>query len=322
MNMQISIAMCTYNGERYIGEQLESIARQARLPDELIVCDDDSSDMTRHIIDAFNASVQFPVKLFRNEKNIGSTKNFEQAIRLCAGDIIALSDQDDVWHSDKLELIERAFLHSPLTGAVFSSGSVVGDDLSPLGYTLWDTFRFKGKQKSCFKKGKALEVLLNHDVVTGATLAFRSALRGIVVPIPPEWVHDAWIALLIAIYSKIDFIDMNLIDYRQHGNQQIGSVKRNFADNKEVARSITNYDAQIAKYEMLIEHVRQLKLTCEDYNIAKLRDKIEHLKVRNSICKSSRIVKTMEAAGELINRRYHNYSNGYLSFYKDIFLND
>lgn len=322
MTMAISIAMCTYNGERFIGEQLESIARQSRLPDELIICDDNSSDMTLHIIDAFNASVPFPVRLFRNEENIGSTKNFEQAIRLCSGDIIVLSDQDDAWHRDKLELIERLFLDSPLTGAVFSNGAVVSDDLSSLGYTLWDTFRFKDKQKSCFRKGKALEVLLNHDVITGATLAFRSALRDIVVPIPSEWVHDAWIALLIAIYSRIDFIDMNLIDYRRHGNQQIGSVKRSFSENKEVARSITNYEAQIARFEMLIGHIRKLKLTCNDNDFAKLKDKIEHLKVRNSICKSSRIVKTMEAAGELINRRYHNYSNGYLSFYKDIFWND
>ncbi|GLI39397.1 glycosyltransferase family 2 protein [Geobacter hydrogenophilus] len=322
MRTRISIALCTYNGERYLREQLDSIARQTRLPDELIICDDGSSDMTPQIVDDFAASAPFTVKPSRSDKNVGSTKNFECAIGLCGGDIIALSDQDDVWHRDKLELIERAFLDSPLTGAVFSNGAVVGDDLSPLGYTLWDTFRFKKKQKSCFEKGRALEVLLNHDVVTGATMAFRSSLRDIVVPIPVAWVHDAWIALLISIYSKIDFIDKNLIDYRQHSNQQIGSVKRNFTDHKNFARSITDYHAQIAKYEMLLDHLRQLNLRCNDYAIAKLCDKIEHLEVRNSICKSPKIIKTIEATYELINRRYHNYSNGYLSFCKDIFWGD
>ncbi|WP_041249142.1 glycosyltransferase family 2 protein [Geobacter metallireducens] len=320
--LKLSVAICTYNGERFLREQLDSIARQTRLPDELILCDDGSSDRTLQIIDNFASSAPFEVKSSRNVSNIGSTKNFERAIGLCDGDIIALSDQDDVWHRDKLEVIERAFLDAPLTGAVFTNGAVVGDDLSPLGYTLWDTFRFKKKQQSCFKKGRALEVLLNHDVVTGATMAFRSALRDIVVPIPVEWVHDAWIALLTSIYSKIDFIDKNLIDYRQHSNQQIGSVKKNFTDHKNVAQSITDYYAQISKYEMLLDHIRCLNQVPNDYAIGKLHDKIEHMEVRNSICTSPKIIKTVEATCELLNRRYHNYSNGYFSFCKDIFWGD
>lgn len=320
--MLISIAMCTYNGEMHLREQLQSIARQTRLPDELIICDDNSTDMTVPIINAYAASAPFPVKLFKNYTNIGSTKNFEQAIRICECDIIVLSDQDDVWHPDKLELTEQLFLDSEETGAIFSNGDVVSDNLSPMGYTLWDAFRFKYKQKIYFKTGKAFEVLLNHNVVTGATLAFRSALRDIIIPIPMEWVHDAWIAILISIYSQLNFIDKNLIDYRQHANQQIGSLKKDFTGKKELAKSIDNYHAQIDNYELLAEHILHLKIVCDDYIVLKIADKITHLKVRNSICKSNMTRKIINTTLELLKRRYHNYSNGYLSVCKDLFLAD
>src|SRR5882762_9087557 len=100
--MKISIAMCTYNGARYLREQLDSIAAQTRPPSELIVCDDNSLDETREIVAGFAASAPFPVRLGVNEQNLGSIRNFERAIKLCEGDLIALSDQDDVWLPEKL----------------------------------------------------------------------------------------------------------------------------------------------------------------------------------------------------------------------------
>jgi glycosyltransferase involved in cell wall biosynthesis len=320
--LNISIAMCTYNGEKFLWEQLDSIARQTRLPDELIICDDNSADRTLQIIDAFAASASFPVKLFRNKVNIGSTKNFEQVIRLCEGSIIVLADQDDVWHPDKLKVLEQLFLNSEETGAVFSNARVVSESLVPMGYTLWDTRGFKSKQKKRFKTGNALEVLLKHNVVTGATLTFRSTLRDLILPIPGEWVHDAWIAILIAIYSKADFIDNCLIDYRQHNDQQIGSLRKDFNGMKELAKSIDNYYAQIRHNELLIEHILQLKIACDDHVVNKITDKISHLKVRNSIYRSNMITRLVKAAVELLTGRYHNYSNGYLSACKDLFLID
>lgn len=314
--------MCTYNGEQYLRDQLDSIARQSRLPDELLICDDNSADMTLQIIAAFAAAVSFPVKLHRNDANIGSTKNFEQAIRLCEGDIIVLSDQDDVWHPDKLKLLEQVFLESEKVGAVFSNGNVVNNTLAPMGYTLWDTYRFKYKQRTCFRTGRAFEVLLNHNVVTGATLAFRSALREIIIPIPTEWVHDAWIAILISIYSKFDFIDKNLINYRQHEDQQIGSSKKDFSGKKELAKSIDNYHAQIYSHELLAEHIMHLKIVCDNYVLSKIADKITHLKVRNSMYQSNTTEKIINATVELLKRRYHSYSNGFLSVCKDLLLAD
>ena len=99
MTHTLSVAMCTYNGSRHLSEQLESIGTQTRLPDELVICDDCSSDDTIRIIERFSASAPFAVRLEINTQNLGSTKNFEKAIRLCQGDLIALADQDDVWLS-------------------------------------------------------------------------------------------------------------------------------------------------------------------------------------------------------------------------------
>src|SRR6266567_6944512 len=103
---RISVAMCTYNGARFLREQLESIAAQSRLPDELVVCDDGSTDETVETIKAFVGRAPFAVRLEINSKNLGSTKNFEKAIGLCEGEIIALADQDDVWKPQKLAVLE------------------------------------------------------------------------------------------------------------------------------------------------------------------------------------------------------------------------
>jgi glycosyltransferase involved in cell wall biosynthesis len=316
--MPISIAMCTYNGEKYLRTQLDSIARQSRLPDELVICDDNSSDSTVQVINAFATSVSFPVRLCINDANIGSTRNFEQAIRLCAGEIIVLSDQDDVWHQGKLKLIAQVFHDSGETGALFSNGNVVNDSLLPMGYTLWDACGFQNRQQAQFKAGKALEVLLKQNVITGATLAFRSALRDLFFPIPVEWVHDGWIAILAVIFSNVDFIDNCLIDYRQHSNQQIGSMKRSFRENQKNAASVNNYHHQIKAAELLVEHIKQHKMTYDSPVVTTITDKIAHLKARNSICRGNRFTGLIQTGIELVSGRYHKYSNGYLSACKDL----
>src|SRR5882724_11959920 len=94
---RISVAMCTYNGAGFLSEQLESIAAQTRLPDELVICDDRSTDESVEIVRNFARHTPFSVRLEMNEENLGSTKNFEKSIGLCQGEIIALADQDDVW---------------------------------------------------------------------------------------------------------------------------------------------------------------------------------------------------------------------------------
>src|SRR4051812_16300560 len=98
----ISIALATYNGEKYLSAQLESLALQTRLPAELVVCDDCSTDRTIDIIDEFIARAPFPVRVARNESRLGFVNNFMRAAQGCRADLIAFCDQDDIWEPNKL----------------------------------------------------------------------------------------------------------------------------------------------------------------------------------------------------------------------------
>src|SRR5262245_40539658 len=182
----ISVGMCTYNGARYLSAQLESIAAQSVLPDELVICDDGSVDDTVEIIKEFAASAPFSVRLQINSVNLGSTKNFEKAILLCKGDLIALADQDDVWLARKLETLAAEFQSDPKVGLVFSDAEVVDDDLRPLNQRLWKSIGFDETARRKLKTDQRMEVLLPGWTVTGATMAFRSRYRALVVPIPDD----------------------------------------------------------------------------------------------------------------------------------------
>ena len=104
-----SVALCTYNGERFLSQQLESLAAQTVLPDELVICDDASSDGSIRILEVFAKNAPFIVRIFKNPKNLGYIKNFEQAIGLCSMDVIFLCDQDDYWESEKLNQVLKVF---------------------------------------------------------------------------------------------------------------------------------------------------------------------------------------------------------------------
>src|SRR5262245_47180770 len=131
-SMRLSIALCTYNGAVYLKEQLDSLAAQTRMPDELVISDDRSTDDTLRLIEEFAATAGFPVRLSVNESNLGIAKNVEKAISLCRGDVILLSDQDDVWHADKLETVEGIFEVKPQLSLVFSNAELVDETLKPL----------------------------------------------------------------------------------------------------------------------------------------------------------------------------------------------
>lgn len=219
--MKLSIALCTYNGAAYLPQQLESLATQSRLPDELIVCDDNSTDgRTAEIVRTFARSAPFEVRLSVNRQTLGSTRNFAAAITLCRGEAIFLCDQDDVWHEDKLARMEAAFTAAPEAGFVFSNAEVVDEDLRSLSKLI-------DGRKENFPSAQPFRIfplLLPVNRVTGATMAFRSTFSDLVLPIPLDTVfqHDGWIALIIAAVAPAVFLDEPLIKYRQHSAQQIG----------------------------------------------------------------------------------------------------
>lgn len=128
--MTCSIAMCTYNGEKYIKEQLESIINQSTQPDEIIICDDGSTDRTIDIVKAVLKSWNGRWRVFENEHNLGYKKNFQKAISLCGSDIIFLSDQDDVWNANKIEIMMKVFQDNPYILLAFHDSEIVDDHLN------------------------------------------------------------------------------------------------------------------------------------------------------------------------------------------------
>lgn len=313
--------MCTYNGADYLQEQLGSIMGQTCLPDELVICDDESTDTTLDILDKFSKSVPFQVKIYANKKRLGSTKNFEKAINLCKGDIIFLSDQDDVWVPYKLESITKLFLKRPEVDYIFSDAIVADEKLFPLGYTMWEIVLFTKYQRRLFKKGCQLEILLKHNIVTGATMAIRQNLKDFILPIPEMWVHDEWIALVAsAMERKGDFVEDSLIKYRQHSTQLIGGKRLNLIEQLEKAIN-TKSDFYYNRTKNFKNLLKYLLLNSSSKRTIKLfEDKIIHLQARSWIHNHSRWKRFGKIVGEFISGRYHRFSNGWKSIIKDSFL--
>ena len=325
--MRMSVAMCTYNGADFLPAQLASIAEQTRVPDELIVCDDASTDRTRALLESFASTASFPVSLHFSEQNTGSVKNFERAIGLCTGDVIALSDQDDVWRKDKLELIEQAFQRNAATGMVFSDAEIVDENLNPLQRRIWEAVGFDAHKQKLLRTGRSLDVLINGWTVTGATMAFRSAYVKLALPVPTNiaMIHDGWIALTIAAVTEVAFIEQPLIKYRQHERQQIGVPKPANAPPERGLQALETalrrrYSANdLPQILAVLEERLQAQRNNFDCGraLAFVSDYSLHLDVRANLPRK-RLNRVPRILRELLTWRYHEYANGFKSAAKDL----
>src|SRR5262249_2037210 len=152
---------------------LESIATQSLIPQEVVICDDRSTDGTIRIVQEFARQVPFRVRLEINDKNIGSTLNFERAIKLCQGDLIALCDQDDIWYPEKLAIVTRVLSQNPEVGYVFSDAELVDENGKALGATLWRSVGLTSGIIGQINPSSQFAALLRRSFVTGAAMCFR-----------------------------------------------------------------------------------------------------------------------------------------------------
>ncbi len=318
--MNISVVLCTYNGSRFVHEQLQSIAQQTRLPDELVVCDDCSQDDTPEIISAFASRLPFSVHFRQNDINLGSTRNFDQAIRLAQGDVIVLSDQDDYWYPNKLAAMDLAFRADSHTGCLFSDADVVDSRGQKLGHTLWQSVRFDQRQQQLINDGDALSVLLRHPVVTGATLAFRSQFRDLVLPIPSSWIHDEWIALLITIASKPALIRQPLMQYRLHSSNQVGAEAVSLFHRLSIALRTDPdiYRRRYEQYGLMRERIAE-RLPNETSALTEVTEKMEHFLVRAAL-PDQNWKRIFPVVGEIRRGRYERYSGSKLNPFRDLIL--
>jgi len=319
MRNSISIALTTCNGAQFLPELLQSFLNQEVLPNEIIICDDASHDGTLRLLENFSVSSPFEVKIFCNAVQLGVTQNFLRAISLCTCDVIVLADQDDVWMPNKLKQLSQA-LRISNCAAAFSDAIVVAEDLTPLGYTMWERVRFNRHEQRLIEDGKPFDVLLKHRVVTGATLGFQKELSNALLPIPPEWPHDEWIALIAGAAGGLFPIDECLISYRQHRENVTGGRKRTIWEEMRSAKELNRYEwynDEIKKLLVLRERLDALGIATSIQK--KLLDKIAHLEARQALPKS-RLKRLPAIAHEVRSGRYTAYARNWGSIAIDLLI--
>jgi glycosyltransferase involved in cell wall biosynthesis len=223
--MTISVALCTYNGERYIRHQLDSILHQTIKPDEIVICDDVSSDSTMQILEEYKQNHPDIFRIHRNEVNLKSNKNFQKSVSLCTGDYIFCADHDDVWKTDKVEKILAVFKADASLEGVFSNAELIDGNGNVYENTsLWDQISFN---EALYPKPVNLFEIINRkgNIVTGATLCIKKEVKDFIFPFPDskDIYHDEWIALLLAYRKTLAYTTEKLIQYRIHSGQQVGA---------------------------------------------------------------------------------------------------
>ena len=320
----VSVALASYLGRSFITEQLRSICDQSMPPSEVIVFDDASDDGTRDVVKAFAAQSSVQIVPRQQSENQGLIGNFESAIRATTGDIVFLSDQDDVWYPNKIARVVEAFDRNPAVSLVFSDADLVDQQLRPLRRTLWQSIGFNQTERAQMRSPAAFDLLLRKFLVTGATLAFRRSVFDLVLPLSKHLIHDAWIGLTIAAISRVECIDEPLIQYRQHVRQQIGEREswRNWLTQWQAAKKMS--PAYFHEQHLFFKQLADRVVICEPRwvhpAVGELaKQKLRHLERRIAI--RGRGAWSLPAvAREFARGDYSRFSYGWKSAAQDMFI--
>lgn len=304
---RVSVAMATFNGAAYVAEQVASICSQSRHPDQLVIYDDASEDETVDIVVEVLRGAPFAVELRVNDERTGAVRNFGQALAGCSGDVIVLADQDDIWHPSRLKVLESLFERAPDVGGVFGNATIIDRQSVPTGDRLWNLFGFHGHRRERWELDP-LSVLIQGNVVTGATLALRADIRDLVLPMPDTGWHDLWIALLTVATSRMVPLDEPLISYRVHDANATGVPRGWRAEIDRRRRETDARDDALEQYRAVVRRLRDRGLA-SDAIVSRLQAKARHLAVRTDL--SARpLTRAAAVMSEVASGRYHRYSAG------------
>ena len=255
--MDVSVALCTYNGENYLEKQLESILNQTYDLYEIVVFDDNSDDSTPLILQEYKSEYPDLFDINLNEENLGVSRNFDQCIRHCEGEVIAISDQDDIWHKEKIDRQVKAFQQNDAVlifhnSTLVSKGADIGD--------LWSQVSYISGTARC--RQQALNRLFKSNFIQGASTLFDANLRSHLLPIPKIWQYDHFLAFISLTLGGLYDIDEELIRYRQHEDQDTGlDVSTNLSDQ---VRQVTELDRseyhlkRMSEFEHLADRLKQI----------------------------------------------------------------
>lgn len=268
--------MTTYNGANFVAQQLDSIINQTIKDFELIICDDGSSDNTLDIITKY-ASNDSRIKIIRNKNNLGFKKNFEQALKLCTGDYIALCDQDDIWEENHLEVLLNNIGNNYV---IAGNNQLVDAEMKSLNSDFFSSHLFS-LEKYPANTDILKKILLSGNCFQGASMLLKTDFLSCYLPLPEDIpYHDSWLAALACSFDKFTCTPTIVTKYRQHENQVTHNDKSNegFAEkrvlfcNELLSR---NPETNIQTKKLIIESKKYFS------NVLDFKHKVSQLKYWN-----------------------------------------
>lgn len=251
MEEKVDILLATYNGEKYLKEQVESILNQTYQNIQIIISDDCSQDKTRQILREYEKNEK--IKVFYQEKNLGYVKNFEFLLKQVENNIYMLSDQDDVWKEEKVEKTVEKLKQENLD-LVFGDLEVVDENLN----TICKSYnKYMHLNRKIEKHLKNYHLQYMYNCMTGCTMASKKEFIEKILPFPTNskyMIHDYWIGLIIALNGKVGYLQTPYILYRQHGNNQVGVSKASHKFKKLEQLRNLSIDIKLGIFETYVQN--------------------------------------------------------------------
>jgi hypothetical protein len=313
--VRLSVALATHDGRRWLPELLDSLATQTRLPDELVVCDDASTDGTPAVLDDFAATAPFTVRRVDHDVRRGPVRAFETALGAVDGELIALCDQDDRWDREKLAVLE-ALVATPGTTLGFTDARMVDEGGAADGHRLWGELGFGRRQRDSLVSGPP-GPMLRHAVASGCTMLVRRSVLDLALPFPAAldlvagpMLHDRWLSLLAACSGKVAVVPATLVDYRVHDGQATGARWAGLREElgPQARRRATDVaaraEARLRQLDALEDRLAEPTAGVEQ-QLADLRD---HLRVRAGL--GPRPGRVLPVLGEVLSGGYRRFGAG------------
>ena len=312
---RISVVLCTFNGGAYVPPLLDSLARQSRPLDELVVCDDASTDGTAERVAQDEAGFGARLSLVRRTTTLGAAANFADALARCSGDLVFLCDQDDLWRPDKLARMEAVFAAQPHADLVQHDADVIDGGDRPLAGSLYRRLGVVPEDSAPARFARQLR----RNRTPGCCLAVRGPWLRHALPVPPAFMHDEWLALVGAAEGRLVQIEDRLASYRVHGRNALGL--RGIAWRARLLarrRAVADRAAKLGRLAAL-----QVRLQAAEEGVVPgahrslLAEAIAHLQARQSL-PLPRWQRLPTVMRELLSGRYRRHATGAASALRDL----
>jgi glycosyltransferase involved in cell wall biosynthesis len=233
VTVSVSVVLCCFNGRAHIGDQIDSVLAQTRMPDEIILADDGSDDRTLEVaVERIShaSTLRRPrLTVLDHERRLGVTASFSRAIDAASADVVFLADQDDVWRADKIATQLADLERKPGSMLSVSNARLIGADGSDRHTDLFRAIGLSARDIESITGERPSAWLVRRSVFPGMTFALRRQVVDCALPIPPLWPHDYWLSLIAASLGSITVSTEHLVDYRQHESNVVGLVPHTMA---------------------------------------------------------------------------------------------